>query len=185
MDYDTLIKNWHAKASDEDYFSKFVFEYLAFIAFLKKKKYTNTRQDREAIQKLKREDRDKQNYLAIVTENSRVRGSWNEIIDELNRVRLGNVGRNGIGIEEISWWNCSHSHFDSKTAEERQKTMGVIHGLDDWENMIEFWYSIRNNLFHGSKDPQDKRDQLLIKDGYITLQPLVGMFIENNHQRLL
>ena len=35
MGYKDLIKNWHSKASDEDYFSKFVFEYLAFIAHLK------------------------------------------------------------------------------------------------------------------------------------------------------
>lgn len=182
MDYDTLIKNWHTKASNEDYFSKFVFEYLAFIAFLKKKKYTNTRQDREAIQKLKREDDDRQNYLAIVNENSRVKKAWNNIIEELNRARLGNVSRNGIGVKEISWWNCSHNHFDSKTDEEEQKTMGVIHGLDDWENMIEFWYSIRNNLFHGGKDPQDERDQILIKNGYETLQPLVEMFLKNDHQ---
>lgn len=182
MDYDTLIKNWHAKASDKDYFSKFVFEYLAFIAFLKKKKYTTTRQDREAIQKLKREERDKQNYLAIVHENLKVKEAWNEIIGELKRVRLGNVSRNSIGAEEICWWNCSHNHIESKTADE---IMDVIHGLDDWENMIEFWYSIRNNLFHVGKDLQDERDQLLIKNGYITLQPLVGMFIENNHRRFL
>jgi len=33
--YYSLIKNWHSKASEEDYFSKFMFEYMAFIAYLR------------------------------------------------------------------------------------------------------------------------------------------------------
>lgn len=46
MDYKDLIKNWHNKASDEDYFSKFVFEYLAFIASLKTQLYKTVAKDR-------------------------------------------------------------------------------------------------------------------------------------------
>ena len=56
---------------------------------------------------------------------------------------------------------------------------GKIRDLNDWENMVEFWHSIRNNLFHGSKNPQDDRDQLLIENGYKTLSPLVGILLEN------
>ena len=52
--------------------------------------------------------------------------------------------------------------------------MGVIHDLKDWENMVEFWYSIRNNLFHGAKNPQDERDQFLIENGYKTLRSPFG-----------
>ncbi len=33
--YYNLIKGWHSKASSDDYFGKFMFEYLAFIAYLK------------------------------------------------------------------------------------------------------------------------------------------------------
>ncbi|HEX2792143.1 MAG TPA: hypothetical protein VHO23_00250, partial [Candidatus Paceibacterota bacterium] len=54
---------------------------------------------------------------------------------------------------------------------------GKIRNLEDWENMVEFWHSIRNNLFHGSKNPQDERDQLLIGNGYKTLNPLVELFL--------
>jgi hypothetical protein len=176
MNYDQLIKNWHTKASDEDYFSKYIFEYLAFIAFLKKKKFTNTRFDREAIQKLKR-DNVKNQYLAKVSNNTALHKSWKKVIDELNKVRLGNVSRNGNGVEEIEYWNCSHNDRHSKTEEEKQKSLGVVHGFDDWENMVEFWHSIRNNLFHGGKDPQDTRDQLLVENGYKTLRPLMEVFI--------
>lgn len=34
-DYLVLIKNWHIKAYEEDYFSKFTFEYMALMAYLK------------------------------------------------------------------------------------------------------------------------------------------------------
>ena len=179
MNYDQLIKNWHTKASDEDYFSKYVFVYLALIAFLKKKKFTNTRCDREAIQKLKRDNAVKNRYLEKVFSNALVRKSWENIIDELNRVRLGNVSRNGNGVEEIEYWNCSYNDWRSKTEEDKQKPLGVVHNLDDWENMVEFWYSIRNNLFHGGKDPQDSRDRLLIENGYKTLRPLMEIFIQD------
>jgi hypothetical protein len=63
MDYKDLIMNWHQKASDEDYFSKFVFEYLAFIAHLKTQLYESTDTDRGAIQKLKQNQSLKERYL--------------------------------------------------------------------------------------------------------------------------
>lgn len=177
MSIDNLIRNWHIKASDDDYFSKFIFEYLAFIAFLKKKKFTNTRLDREAIQKLKRDDDTKREYLSKLGENTVALEAWNKIIQELNRVRLGNVSRTEEGAEEIKWWNCSHNHLNSKTTTDNEKVSGVIHGLADWENMVEFWYSIRNNLFHGGKNPQDIRDLLVVENGYKTLDLLIKIFL--------
>lgn len=33
--YYSLIKNWHVKASENDYFARFMFEYLAFIAYIR------------------------------------------------------------------------------------------------------------------------------------------------------
>ncbi len=179
MDYNQLINNWHTKASDEDYFSKFVFEYLAFIAFVKKKKFTNTRQDREAIQRLKRETSIKDEYLSLVKEKAEIKEAWTGIMKELNTARLGNVSRNGDGAVDMEFWNCSYNDRRSKTVTDKQKASGVIHDLENWENMVEFWYSIRNNLFHGGKDPQDERDQILIEKGYITLKPLVEIFLTN------
>ncbi|MBI2444398.1 MAG: hypothetical protein HYV42_04135 [Candidatus Magasanikbacteria bacterium] len=184
MDTDSLIKNWHAKASEDDYFSKFIFEYLAFIAFLEKRKFTNTRLDREAIQKLKRDQQTRDQYFNDLQNNNLAKEAWGKIINELNNVRLGNVNRNGEGAEEIRWWNCSHNQLDSKTQIEKEKVSGVIHGLDDWENMIEFWYSIRNNLFHGGKDPQDNRDLLVVENGYKTLNPLMEIFLNREQNSM-
>lgn len=177
MNYDELIKNWHAKASQEDYFSKYIFEYLAFIAILRKKGFTNAGSDRKAIQLLKQNDHIKRLYLGQVKHNAgSIKTAWEHIINELNDSPLGNVSRTEE-VEEIKWWNCSYDHIEDKTESENLKKSGVIHGFNDWENMVEFWSSIRNNFFHGGKNPEDNRDQLLVKNGYITLRLLVQMMI--------
>jgi hypothetical protein len=179
MEYDRLIRNWHGKASEEDYFSKFVFEYLSFIAFLRKKKFTDCRTDRDAIQHLKRDERIKTNYLERIRNrnNRQLKKAWEKIIKELNQFRLANASGNSGEVEEIRWWNCSHLQVQNQTEEERSKVKGVIHSLDDWENMVEFWSAIRNNLFHGAKDPQEERDKLAVENGYKALRELVEILL--------
>ena len=176
MNYDDLIKKWHAKASEEDYFSKYVFEYLAFIATLRKKGFTQARNDRHAIQLLKQNDHIKNLYLPQAASSTTAAQAWQNIKDELDSAPLGNVSNAGQ-VEEIFYWNCSHSELNQKTEEEKQKRSGILHDIEDWENMVEFWHSIRNNFFHAGKDPEDRRDRLLVKNGFITLQLLVKMMI--------
>jgi hypothetical protein len=177
MNFERLIKNWHIKASEEDYFSKFVFEYLAFIAFLRKKKFTSSTTDRQAIQNLKRDSGIKRNYIAKIQAKHELKNAWENIVAEFCEFRLGNASGSSGEVEEIKWWNCSHQDLQQQSEEEKRKTKGVIHGLDDWENMVEFWYSIRNNLFHGAKDPEDRRDQIIVQNGYITLRELVEILL--------
>ena len=90
---------------------------------------------------------------------------------------MGNASRDLNNIEEIKWWNCSYDNLEQMTDDEKNKLKGVIHSLNDWENMVEFWYSIRNNLFHGSKNPENERDQFLAKYGFKTLKELMEIFI--------
>lgn len=174
MDFNQLIKNWHIKASNEDYFSGFVFEYLAFIAFLKKRKFTNEVNDRDAIQKLKQDNEIKEKYLQKVKNDRNIEIAWQHIKNELDKSSLGNVSHNNEEVAEIRWWNCSSDELSQHSNDEIK---GIIRNFDDWENMVEFWYSIRNNFFHGGKNPQDKRDQLLIENGYKTLHPVVEIFL--------
>jgi len=178
MNYDELIKNWHTKASNEDYFSKFVFEYLAFIAFLRKKRYPDCVTERAAIQSFKRSEI-KNTYLELIQSDRNLKHSWNKIKEELDRSRLGNVSGGGDSIEEMKWWNCSHERLEAQTPEEKALLKGVIHSLNDWENMVEFWSAIRNNLFHGGKDPEESRDKLLVQDGFNTLRGLVACLLEH------
>ena len=66
VDYDALIRNWHARTKHGDYFSKFIFEYLAFMAFLKNHIALGSISERGAIQALKRHGQAKQMYLDLV-----------------------------------------------------------------------------------------------------------------------
>lgn len=168
------------RANEEDYFSKFVFEYLAFIAHVKTQLYQNIGHDRKAIQRLKREQSVRQRYLERIRTKPTLQGDWEHIKVTLDDVRLGNASRSLSDVEEIEWWNCEHEELNQRTPEDKQKVKGVIHSLDDWGNMVEFWYSIRNNLFHGAKDPESDRDQFAVKYGYRTLKELLEIFISED-----
>ena len=177
MNYTRLINNWHIRASEEDYFSKFVFEYLAFIAHVKTQLYQNIGSDRRAIQRLKRDQSLRRRYLKIVRTEPTLKHDWEHIKRTLDEVRLGNSSRNLFDVEEIEWWNCEQEELNQKTPEEKRKVNGEIHSLDDWGNMVEFWHGIRNNLFHGAKDPENERDQFAVKYGYRTLRELMELLI--------
>lgn len=177
MDYKQLINNWHVKANDGDYFSRFVFEYLAFIAYLKTQLYQDAGRDRKVMQKLKVNSNLREKYLRQIQTKTTLKNDWEHIKKTLDLVRLGNASRNLSDVEEIEWWNCEQEELSQKTPEEKRKVRGVIHSLDDWGNMIEFWYSIRNNLFHGAKNPENERDQFAVKYGYRTLKELMELLI--------
>ena len=178
MDYYQMFKNWHDKASAEDIFSRFVFEYLAFIAYLMKKEYKDEiLSDRNVIQKLKLNISIRDQYIQALQNDSELKAAWEKIIEELHRSPLGDVCRSSYEATENEYWNCPHESKRSKTEEEKVRPSGVIHNLHDWENMVEFIYAIRNNLFHGGKNPQDERDQLLVENGYLILRPLVELLL--------
>ena len=85
MDFRQLIKNWHVRASDEslDYFSKFIFEYLSFVAVLKRIRFANENSDMRAIIRLK-EDDVKFKYLELLINNTLgTADAWQLIKQEL------------------------------------------------------------------------------------------------------
>ena len=177
MDLQKLIKNWHIKAGGEDYFSKFTFEYLAFIAYVKNNMYPETKDDRRAIQQLKRDSCLSYKYLSLVQNKKELRIGWEQIKKMLDDKPFHDIARVMTGRKEYTWWNCTHNNSRQKTSEENGKVNGVIHSLEDWGNMVEFWYSVRNNLFHGAKNPEHERDQLAVEYGYKTLRELVELLL--------
>ncbi len=179
MNYKDLIKNWHTKAVEEDYFSKFVFEYLAFIAYLKTQKYPGIGNDRRTVQRFKQDSTIKAQYLDLIEVKRSLKKDWECIKNKLDEVRLGNASRDPFTVEEIEWWNCEHDDLNQRTANEISMVKGVIHSLSDWGNMVEFWHSIRNNLFHGAKDPENERDQFAVKYGYRTLKELMEILLND------
>ena len=179
MDFDKLIRNWHIKASEEDYFSKFVFEYLAFIAYLRKKKfrYENDKQDRTTVQRLKQDNGTKSAYLSRIQSNEELKSAWEQIKAKFDEKPFHDAARCSLEQNEHAWWNCSHLKLCHQTKEEKEKRKGVIHNLKDWDNMVEFWYCVRNNLFHGEKDPENERDEFAVEFGYKTLRELVEILL--------
>lgn len=171
-----IIKCWHYKAWAEDYFSKYVFEYLAFIWYIQKYRYQKEK-DRETIQSLKQDEQIKKEYLERISNNENLQNSWNKITAELNTFHLWNLRWDWKSVNEDRRWNCSYNDYNQRTEEEKRRPAWVIHGLEDWENMVEFRYTIRNTLFHWWKNANDRRDLLLVEHGYKTLSPLVEVFI--------
>lgn len=164
--YKKLIRNWHERATEEDYFSKFVFEYLAFVAIIRKYIFEGSKSDRATIQDLKMKTPTRDKYLKKINRNK----DLNDLINYLKRAPLNDS-------EELKWWDCSGS---SPCGGSSMGTLpiGYIRDNKDWENMVEFIYLVRNNLFHGGKDPEDKRDQYFVEHAYKLLRPLVEILME-------
>jgi len=197
------IKHWHAKASDEDYISKFIFEYLAFITYLMNHMpldidVKDKPSDRTVIQCLKRNRDLKIEYLSMIStcvnfqaapienewfeaaaKNSQwlemkpvsdeLRCCWHTIATILNKAHT----QQSEIFDNQKWWNCSYP----KNHKCKDGNKAIIRGEDDWVNMVEFWYSLRNNLLHGITTPEDHEYAHLIKNAYTTLRPLVEFFL--------
>jgi hypothetical protein len=172
--YKSHILGWHEKASEGDHFSRFVFEYLAFIAHLKNNVFFAATSDRNAIQTLKRDSGRRGLYIEKVKSDRPLLDLYEQLIKELRRFPLHNSSLDLDNPEIDKWWNCSETRPDHDDPLEK----GIIRSADDWENTVEFWYSVRNNLFHGGKNPNVQRDLFLVVHAYKTLK--VFMEIEIN-----
>ena len=133
--------------------------------------------DKIAIQKLKRDERLKKQYLNIINKDTKfgLKGTWKALIKELKREPLHNSSRDYDYPEIDKWWNISEDNIN----EEPKGKKGVIHSLKDWGNMVEFWYGVRNNLFHSGKDPTIKRDLFLVKHAFISLKAFMKIVMKN------
>jgi len=167
--YYPLIAAWHNKSAEGDTFSRFVFQYLAFIAHIKNNLFYDATSDRIAMQRLKREDRIKHAYLETVASDKYLIQLWNEVITELEKRPLHNSSTDPDYPEIDKWWNSSEDRPNAAS----DLPEGRVHSLEDWPNMVEYWYSVRNNLFHGGKNPNAGRDAFLVEHAFITLRALV------------
>lgn len=168
MSYDELlnrVNSWHDRANqeEEDYFVKFIFDYLAFAALICYKNYGN-KTDRQLIQKLKRSEQIKRKYYKIA--NKKV---IEDLIKELEANPLTNE------TYKDKYWDCDLD----QCPHERSSNDGKIKSVDDFKNIVEFIYRARNNLFHGKKGIDYGRDSKIVKYGFYLLNPLVDILIES------
>lgn len=170
--YYSLIKNWHSKASEEDYFARFMFEYMAFIAFL-----TTQWKSEEDIMTLKQNngrvtDRD---YIQALKYDSYLNDFWVDLT--LRSTKDKDLVRNLKSLvlflkqeplkSDERWWNFDG--FDINQKPRIKKRVGVLENVGDFSNLVEFWYAVRNNLFHGGKNPSIERDKELVRLAFLTL----------------
>lgn len=167
--YYPLIEAWHENAAEGDTFSRFVFQYLAFIAHVKNHLFYDTPSDRIAMQRLKREGGIGGAYLEAVASDEDLNQFWSEVITELEMRPLHNSSTDPDYPEIDKWWNSSEDQPNA----ESDLPEGRVLSLIDWPNMVEYWYSVRNNLFHGGKNPNIGRDSFLVEHAFVTLRALV------------
>ena len=116
--------------------------------------------DGAAIQRLKQDSVRHGWYVKKVKTDKQLLELWNGLIKELKKTPLHN------------------SSYDLDYPEIDKRWKGTIQATDDWMNMVEFWYGIRNNLFHGGKNPNIKRDCFLVEHAYKTLKAFMDIEIE-------
>ncbi len=157
--YDDLIIQWFNRAnSEEEIFTKYIFLYITFTAFI-----TQTREklsDRDRVNVLKFSTEAKAYYLALTDSDNDLKKTIVALVAELDGEPIKNVTR-----DDDPHWRGEDGKFSDK---------------NDWENIVEFWYRIRNNLFHGHKSPEFDRDKKLVNYAYLTLLPLMKNFIDHN-----
>ena len=174
--YDGLIQMWHEKARRGDFFSRYVFEYIAFNAYLKSRVVLEVVTDRKAIQRLKQNEKYRVEYLEKIKSSKELTLIWKELIVELERESLHNSSRDIDNPELDKYWNYSEDKLTPEgIAKKPNLKEGVVHSLEDWPNMVEFWYSTRNNLFHGGKNPNVDRDIFLVEHAFKTLSSFMKM----------
>lgn len=160
----SLIKNWHEKAK-EDYFSRYIFEYLAFEAFLKKYKYSEDEihhksgniKERSYIQNIKNDVDYSSRWNELLTNKK----DFKKVVQELT-VFLQNEPL----VSDVNWWSCTSFDYGQCPT---NNPKGIIVNETDFVNVVEFWYQVRNNLFHAGKNPDNKRDEKLVAYAYGTL----------------
>jgi hypothetical protein len=93
-----------------------------------------------------------------------------EVLQHLRKELEGRALHNSsydLDYPEIDkWWNSS----GVEPTKDEKSPRGIIRSVDDWENLVEFWYGVRNNLFHGGKNLNEKRDAFLVEHAFKTLK---------------
>lgn len=170
--YYSLIKNWHSKASEEDYFARFMFEYMAFIAFLTTQWKTEEEisilkqnhgriTDRDYIQALKQDGHFYDFWVDLTLRSTKDKALVKTLKDLTTFLK-----QEPLRSDE-RWWNFDG--FDINQRPQTRKRSGILNSVGDFSNLVEFWYSVRNNLFHGGKNPSLNRDKELVRFAFLTL----------------
>lgn len=156
-DYYDLIMRWFQRSQqEEEMFTKFIFLYISFNAFINQTR--EELRERQKIEFLKHDQEAKFFYLQLIQREQNLK----KIIDELKLF---------LDIEPIQNSTDGRNYWVGSN--------GRLRSENDWENLVEYWYRVRNNLFHGHKVPQFDRDETLVRLAFLTLSPLMKNFVDH------
>lgn len=151
--YNELINEWFYRSEKEkDYFTKFIFLFISFIAFLSRR-YEMIEHDCRKKNDLKLRNDVKNYYIDQINKDHSLKKSITDLVVYLDKEPIRNITRNSDP------WD------------------GKLTNIYDWENLVEYWFMVRNNLFHGHKCFGFERDKKLVEFAYKTLHPLMKNFV--------
>jgi hypothetical protein len=153
-----IVLKWYYR-SKLDYFDSYINLFISYNAWFAKA--TGETSDRNAINKLKERNDIWDEYLA------------GEVLQDLEPIASQiSALTNERPLQNLTGGN---THWD-----------GIMKDSKDWPSLIEFWYRVRCNIFHGSKTPEDDREVLIVELAYKSLEvfmrEIVGR-IENNFSK--
>jgi len=149
-----LIINWRQKSHNEgDQFASFVFIWFCFNAWLEH--ITNSDTDAGMIKELAEREQSARGLTEIydlaIADDILLQRSIRDLINKSQEESIKDVRgkKNSISIADE----------------------------DDFKNIVWAIYRIRCNLFHGGKEADDLRDQVLVKDAAMILRQWIGRLI--------
>lgn len=153
-----LIRTWREKSHNEgNQFAPFVFIWFCFNAWLEYLASKKANTDRRMINELK---------------------SKSANMDSL--VRSYDVAHSSDDFFKNSLWHLIHQSNEKPIEDTRGSRPPIsIKDENDFENIMEAIYRIRCNLFHGGKDADDTRDQVLVKNAAMVLRQWVGELVKS------
>ena len=103
----------------------------------------------------------------------------------INKLKGDNGCKKYVLTNRKEWIEKLKDELDKKplTNLTRKASKLKIESIEDWNNIVEAAYWIRNNLFHGHKYPGDERDQNLVKYGYHLISGFNEYFISITGER--
>lgn len=149
-----LIKTWRERSHNEgDQFASFVFIWFCFNAWLEF--LSNKKTDRQMLDELKRKD---------ATMISLIEAYESAFSSDMFFKQ---------GLRSLVAKSKEGAIQDARG----QKPPIKISSDMDFTNVVEAIYRIRCNLFHGGKDANDARDQVLVRDAGMVLRQWMGELI--------
>lgn len=159
-----IVKTWYKKSEDNQEsnndFDKFIYLWISFNCFFVSEFYDEAYEKRNKT--IKKED-DKEepsegNYLSVFCENQKYKKLYADLIQNSDTFKTD---------LKLFKGSLQNNMFPGKVADLRPNRVKESHArkfnnIKSLKQFIFVTYQIRNNLFHGNKDPGDENDLTLV-----------------------